>query len=219
MPRNSKKVALSKADTSQSAKWRYLLRNPDFQKDMHGLHCALRSKQGHDNISSFTEGRERIADKWGLLLIPGEAIIYWPGEDPSSDEIRDLEHYGLRPLVSYSPVESTELRDDRFLFLRVDLDQPAYVLLPLFEEELRQQTERRPRRRRRLDRVGFYLEVFDRAKDGLTFREIATELDRKPSTVKSAYITAAHNIFGPARAPTKARLPLAYFDPTARMLV
>ncbi len=213
MPRTGKDKAVSEVEAAQLVTWRYLVRNPDFQSDMQNLRQSMIDV----GLSEFMTECASVADKWGLLRIPPIAIIYWPGENLNRDEVRDAEHYGSEFAVSYSPVESTELRDDRFLFLRVDLEQPADVLLPLFQEELRQQTENRSRRRRRLDKVDFYLEVFDRAKDGATFLEIASELDRSPSTVKSAYITAAQNIFGPARAPTKDRLPLAHFDQTAHV--
>ena len=215
MPRKGKDKAVSEVEVAQLVTWRYLVRNPNFQSDMRNLRQSM--IDGPAGLSEFMSECESVADKWGLLRIPPSAIVYWPGEDLNRDEVRDTEHYGSEFAVSYSPVASTELRDDRFLFLRVDLEQPGDVLLPLFQEELRQQTEKRLRRRRRLDKVNFCLEVFDRAKDGATFLEIAAELNRRPSTVKSAYITAAHNIFGPARAPTKDRLPLAYFDLTAHV--
>ncbi len=215
MPRKGKDKAVSEVEAAQLVTWRYLVRNPDFQSDMRNLRKSM--IDGPAGLSEFMSECESVADKWGLLRIPPSAIIYWPGEDLNRDEVRDTEHYGSEFGMSYAPVASIELREDRFLHLRVDLEQPADVLLPLFQEELRQQTEKRSRRRRRLDKADFYLEVYDRAKDGATFVEIASELDRKPSTVKSAYITAAHNIFGPARAPTKDRLPLAYFDLTAHV--
>ena len=212
MPRKGKDKAVSEVEAAQLVTWRYLVRNPYFQSDMRNLRESM--IDGPAGPSEFMSECETVADKWGLLRIPPSAIIYWPGENLNRDEVRDSEHYGSDFGVLYSPVASTELREDRFLHLIVDLEQPADVLLPLFQEELRQQTEKRSRRRRRLDKADFYLEVYDRAKEGATFVEIASELDRKPKTVISAYLTASSNIFGPAPAPKKARLSLAYFDPS-----
>ncbi len=212
MPRKGKDKAVSEVEAAQLVTWRYLVRNPDFQSDMRNLRKSM--IDGPAGLSEFMSECESVADKWGLRRIPLSAIVYWPGEGLNRDEVRNAEHYGSEFAVSYSPVASTELRDDRYLFLRVDLEQPGDVLLALIQEELRQQTEKRSRRRRRLDKVDFYLEVFDRAKDGATFLEIAAELNRRPSTVKSAYLGAANRIFGPPPAPKKARLPLAYFDPS-----
>ncbi len=215
MPRKGKDKAVSEVDAAQLATWRYLVRNPKFQSDMRNLRQSM--IDGPAGLSEFTSMCESVADNWGLARIPPSAIIYWPGEDLKRHEVRDAEHYGSEFRVSYSPVASTELREDRFLHLWVDLEQPADVLLPLFQEELRQQIEKRSRRRRRLDKVDFYLEVYDRAKDGATFRKIATELKRSPSTVKSAYLMAVQNVFRSVDTPRKGRLSLPYFDPTTHV--
>ena len=152
MPRKHRNQATTQSHAVQRARWRYLLRNPDFQKDMDALYGALKS-----NGFKFAEESKRIADKWGLLRIPGEAIVYWPGGRPMSEDFEALENYGSEDIVSYSPVTATELREDRFLFLRVDLSHPADVILSLFEEELRHQIRRRPRHRP--DKIDFHLRV------------------------------------------------------------
>ena len=211
MPRKNKNQATTQSLTIQSPRWRYLLRHPDFQKDMDALNGALKG-----NGLQFDVEWERIADKWGLLRIPGEAIVYWPGGRPHPDDFRALEKYGSENLVSYSPVEATELRENRFLFLRMDLSHPADVLLPLIEEELRHQIKSRRRRRHRLDKIDFHLEVFDLAVEDLSFSEIANKVRSNVSTVKGAYLTAAKKIFGDTTRPKKKDLSLEYlknFDP------
>ncbi len=206
MPRKNRKQATTQSHAVQMARWRYLLRNPDFQKGMDALNGALKG-----NGLQFDKERERIADKWGLLRIPGEAIIYWPGGRPHPDDFESLEYYGSGDLVSYSPVAATELRENRFLFLRVDLNHPADVLLPLIEEELRHQV--RPQRRHRLDKIDFHLQVFDLAVEDLPFSEIAKKVHSNVSTVKAAYLTAGNKIFSDTKRPKKKQLSLAYFDP------
>lgn len=114
--------------------------------------------------------------------------------------------------MSYTPVVTTELKEDRFLFFRIDLEHPLEDLLSLIEKELREVYGTRPRRRRRLDRVDFQLRVFDLAEEGKTFSTIAAELQHRPSTIKSAFLVARRNVFGRAGVPSKKRLPLASFD-------
>ena len=211
MPPKSRNQATTQSHAVQITRWRYLLRNPDFQKDMDALNGALKG-----NGLQFDEERERIADKWGLLRIPGEAIAYWPGGRPHLDDFKALEKYGSEDLVSHSPVAATELRENRFLFLRVDLNHPANVLLPLIEEELRYQIRPRRRRRHRLDKLDFHLEVFDLAVEDLPFSEIANKVHSDVSTVKRAYLTATEKIFGDTNRPKKKDLSLEYlknFDP------
>src|SRR5262249_36854311 len=67
--------------------------------------------------------------------------------------------------------------------------------------------------RSRLDKVDFYLQVYDLGTQGETFSAIAARLGRRLSTVKSAFVAAGINIFGPQGAPTKRELPLIGFDP------
>ncbi len=212
MPRKGKNKAVSQVEAGQIAFWRYRLRNPNFQKDMEDLYQAFREQ----NISSNErmEKCERVADRWGLLRIPLEAIVYWPGFPLAGEDFREMESYAATPGTFYSPVAATERRDERFLFLRVDLQHPVDDLLPLIEAELRDQIGNRPPKRRHLNKVDFHLAVFDLACEGLTFASIADELGRRPSSVRSAYFAAAQRVLGPANIPEKRHLPLDYFDPT-----
>ena len=181
MPRKRETDAVVQVEASHRTRWRYILRNDEFQKAMQELHNALRSDK-----SSLLDRCEQVADKCGLLRIPLESIVFWPGYPLNREDFATLERYGTQWGVSFSSVAATELRDDRFLFLRLDLWHPADDLLPLIECELRQQIGSRRHRRRRLDKANFYLEVFDRARDGTPFSKIAAELKRSVSTVKSA---------------------------------
>ncbi len=210
MPRQTKDKAESQTAERQKARWRYLLRNLDFQKDLESLHKLQRTNKGElDWISAC----EEVADRRGLARIPGEIIIYWPGVPLEPEDYPALEQYWSQFDVSvdYSPVASTELRDDRFLFFWVDLNHPVQDLLPLIEEELREQTRHRRRRRMRADKIDFHLQVFDMARTGKTFSEIAHALLCQRSTVKSAYQLAGRRIFGPgANRPSKDALAESY---------
>ncbi len=157
---------------------------------------------------------EKVAETWGLLRIPLEAIVYWPGFPLAGEDFPEMESYAANTGTFYSPVAATERRDERFLYLRVDLQHPVDDLLPLIEIELRDQIGNRPPKRRRLDKVDFHLAVFDLACEGLTFARIADELGRRPSSVRSAYFAAAQRVLGPADVPEKRHLPLDYFNPT-----
>ena len=190
-----------------------MLRNPNFQRDMEKLHQEFQAHNIEDRIAKS----EEVANRWGLLRIPMEAIIYWPGFPLDPEDFPILEIYAAKPGTFYSPVAATELRDDRFLFLRVDLQFPAIDLIPLIESELHDQVCNRPQRRQRLDKVEFHLKVFDRATIGSTFSEIADEFNCPLTTIKSAYFSAAKLVLGPTKVPAKRRLPLDYFDPTAHM--
>ena len=202
MPRKSRKQAGSQTAERQKTRWRYLLRNPDFQNDLQSLHKLQRINKG--GLEWFN-ACEEVADKWGLVRIPGEIIIYWPGVPLEPEDYPALEQYWSQfdMSVDYSPVASTELRDDRFLFFRVDLNHPVQDLLPLIEEELREQTHHRRRKRTRADKVDFHLQVFDMASKGKTFRVIARVLSSRVSTVKSAFLSASSRIFGSDTIPSK----------------
>ena len=212
MPRKNKREAASQAEAIQITRWRYLVRNPEFQRDMCELRETFKDANGDNWISKRLDETKRIADKWGLLSIPLDAVIYWPGVGLNADEVRDTEHYGSRFGVSYTPVMVTELRDDRFLFFRVDLDYPADALLPLIGEELGQQKQVRPSHRMRLDKVDRQLAAFDLAREGHSFVDISKKLGRPLSTIKRALATAIQDIFGPTEVPNKRDLSLRFFD-------
>ncbi len=150
MPRKKVRTAAAKAQKAQEARWRYLLRNPAFHEDLQKLHRLHR--KGAD-IKKWIDELERIADKWGFLRIPPYVAAMLPFLDFPSG----VESFGAEWGLSYSPVATTELKENRFLFSRVDLDHPLEDLLPLIEKELRYVYQSRPRRRKRFDKVDFQL--------------------------------------------------------------
>src|SRR5262249_41456628 len=62
-------------------------------------------------------------------------------------------------------------------------------------------------------RVDFYLRVFDMACEGKLFRDISSELQSRISTVKSAFLAARRNIFGPGAGPSKREAALVDLGP------
>ena len=107
------------------------------------------------------------------------------------------------------------------LWISVDLNHPLDLLLSLIEAELRRAIEDRqswfkprprPYQRRCIDKVDFYLKIYDLAEKGKTFGAIAKALKRRVSTVKSAFLAARRNIFGADASLSKKTLPLVSFD-------
>jgi hypothetical protein len=107
----------------------------------------------------------------------------------------------LPPLPGVDPPKP-EPEDTRYLNMRVDLDHPVETLLPLIEKELGSHSHAYRRGRRRLDRVDFYIQVFDLAESGETFKDIARKLKCRPPTVKSAFLAARRNVFGFVAGPS-----------------
>ena len=68
MSRKSKGEAASQAEAIQITRWRYLVRNPDFQRDMCELRETFINANGDNWIGKRFDERNRIADiprRWG----------------------------------------------------------------------------------------------------------------------------------------------------------
>ena len=216
MPRKSRSQASRTLDESIGARWRFLLRNPVFQNDMQSLNDRCYGKESATKLTE--EDRREIADKWGLLSIPWEAILYWPGTPVELKDYPLLERFAKTYLIlDYSPVVVTELRDNRFLFLLLDLNHPIQDLLPLIEQELRQARTDKKQKRNRLDKAGDQIKVFDLAIEGVSFPKIAKTMGRRVSTVKEMFFSAARNVYGSPEPPSKEKQAedrlLFRFDP------
>lgn len=105
------------------------------------------------------------------------------------------------------PVPDHIPRRGRILNIRVDLSYPLDVLEKLILEELKVAAQRReqlhaqgvlPRDLERLhtNKIEFYLKVYDWAKAGLPYREIAQKLGSRKSTVQYAHVVAMRLIGG-----------------------
>ncbi len=189
--------------TAQHNRWRCLLRNPKFREDLQRLSTLPNEELFADEY--------KVAAAWGLVRIPLEAIR---GADllREPQNVRYLDPLGLEPLVAYSPIAVTGFRENH-LFLRVDLAHPAGDLTPLFHNEIRAWRQRATsKKRRRFDKVDFQLEVYDRAAAGHKFSQIATRFGCPIPTVKTAYVAALQNIYGPSESPPKKELVISNVD-------
>jgi hypothetical protein len=131
------------AEKIRETRWRYLLRNPEFQKDLH----ARRQWDGDSYLPD-------LQSKWNLddIFEWGEA---WRLQDCTLPDLRPetVEQYEalFQSFRTRPPVESSDPaysfdgdydyvlpghQPGRFLDLRVDLHYPLDVLMPLIEDEL-----------------------------------------------------------------------------------
>ena len=230
VPRRTGPEAERAAAQAVEARWRYLLRHPTFRAGLQGVLELLRSRGGH--VKAY-EASRNLADKWPLLwaiplnyfqrapdvapdAFPYFEALYTP--EPPVWAITE-DHFITADSEGAEYSNPYDFGDPKVLYLGIDLDRPRDVLLALIEEDLRKAVHERREvfgergGRRRLDKVDFYLRVYDLATRGETFSAIAAALGRRPSTVKSAFVAARINIFGPQAAPTKRELPLVGFDP------
>lgn len=239
MARKGQREAEGVTERAHLTRLQYLSRNPDFRKSLDSL-TNLRSalpepgtseltNERLDVLLGFTVRADQIAREWGIPfdLLSALAWKKWlegvepqeriPAASPLMDPPVVAWMDGVPAfMASVFGMDSTERQpeDNRYLNLRVDLDHPVEALLPLIEKELgRFSREHRQGRRRRLDTVAFHLGVFDRAEAGETFKAIASNLGKRSSTVKSAFLVARRNIYGSIPGPSKGKLPLRDFDP------
>lgn len=242
-PMGRRKDSKAVAETAQYARWRYLLRNPEFRADINDLR---RLSQAHDSesLAQRVLKERKLLTQWKLFYIP-QAIRLpkAPGVTPlpelTTETVPDYEKL-FEPPFDLSPIgplvssgwgetgEEDSWRDlaDGLLRFTVDLNYPDELILSLIQVELRSQRECRaltsehrpkPYRRLRVDKADFQLTAYDLAKGGETFGAIAKALEIRPSTAKSAYAVAARNIFFPAKAPSKREVVLSDFDPHTHM--
>jgi hypothetical protein len=209
MPRRKGPKASSWAEKERFARWRYLIRHPDFRAELRAV-----SRLYDESSEEFSQQYEALLHKWDLQYIPGEMLALLPhlGQDSLEYFLGFLESYGAKIPPYRRPVESDDPLESPFLQLTVDLRYPIDLLVSLVEEEVRFWLTERSRRRRRPDKVEFYLRVYDLAEQGQTFGAIAKALKRRVSTVKSAFLAARRIIFGSAPATSKRQLPLVSFD-------
>jgi hypothetical protein len=210
-------------------RWRLLLRNLDFRKDLEGL---LSARIGWDHPSApppqVSEKERALCEKWGAGLPTLQDLRSAPelSLDTMKDFDRLLDHEAdVAPVsVLYDqdgefPITSHMLQDLDTLYLALDLEEPLDVLLEYVQQEIRRaKKEREPylksgvRKRRRLDKIDFQLSVYDLAERSTPFSVIARDLQRQTSTVKSAFLAARRAIFGDAPGLSKTELPIASVD-------
>jgi hypothetical protein len=210
MPRTRHSQAIADLSRFKSARLLYLSRNPTFQGDLQSFR-QLRDRNLGAIPNPAVKKADQLAGKWDLDWLDVIELAHGLPTSPPQPVFAWKE--GTLVGLGQPATESPLLEHRRFLFLKVDLQHPVESLVPLVEQEIRLAAKSFPRGRRRLDHVRLHLEVFDRAADGETFASIAATVRRKPSTIKTAYLTACRNIFGSRTVLPKRRAPLAGFDP------
>ncbi len=206
-------------EVGENYKWGHLLRDGTILKE---------TWEAYDKRNAFRE-------KWELY-VPDELLYpYYNIPDISPQTVEPFESFLERKDGDFigSAVSAVDPWDvygwgeyggpprtdpgpgpGRFLEIEVDLSYPDDVILSVISEELRKarRTHPRSRQRQRFDKTDFYLNVYDLAEKGETFRAIAKSLESHVSTVKSAYLAAYRNIYGVKPKPSKRTLPMDTFD-------
>jgi hypothetical protein len=213
MSRKKSSETGAELDRADDARWRYLVRNPGFRHELKTLN-RLWFNPGPAGPPGFHAEREAAVARWNLRDIPIELIERFSFL-MAREGYAGLERHrfvdGRIELGSAVFTPIVDFRDftdasRRFLNIRIDTENPIEALVAAFEATARELLAP-AKKKRRLDKTDFYLQVFDLAESGTTFRSIAAKLASKPSTVKSAYLRASRNIFGPERGPSKKSAP------------
>ncbi len=191
-------------------KWRILLRRPEFQRDLRKYMRHLREGRGYDRKIY------ELLTSWGVAWTPSFEILHDPRVPELSQETIILyeSFFGESPL--YEPVSAFDAYDGPYdgwvrpdsvtdrgqqLLILVDLSYPPSRLMPRIEEELKAAIESRSktqrhdylpadRKRRRHDKLGSQLEVYDLYVNGEPTWKISRTLKRPLGTVRSALATA-----------------------------
>ncbi len=203
------------------AKWRILLRRPEFQRDLRKYMRHYREGGKYDRKI------DELLTSWGVAWTSSFEIFHDPRVPELSQETIILyeSFFGESPL--YEPVSAFDAYDGPYdgwvrpdsatdrgqqLLILVDLSYPPSRLMPRIEEELkaaiksRSKTQRHDylpadRKRRRHDKLGSQLEVYDLYVNGNPTWKISRMLGRSLGTVRSALATAIKLIRG-ERPPT-----------------
>ena len=185
--------------------WRLLVRNPEFQQDLEALRklrAAWLTEKTRQALDVYHSQETKICDKWGLLSFPPVAkAVSWT--DPASLEevYQDYKHHTF-PLT-FSPVFVEGVKEDRFLFLRLDTASPREDVLAALDGAVREfyRTQKdNPTRRDRPDKLEHQLAIYDcvqemRRKSGKArFDMVAHAMGKSPSTVRDAYWSVFHKI-------------------------
>lgn len=214
MPRRTRSNAVDVIRANRNARWRYLLRSLDFQRDVNLIRDGALSR-------SYAGDREarRIARRWLVrgVWIPTDFSTWQKMPAMNGATMRayealladDESGWGVDEDFTADDPYAFEDDDDsasmpgspgRFRRIYVRLDAPLDVLMALIEKDLREVKAHSGgvSRRWRADKTDFYLTVYDQAVAGKSFRDIARALDRPVSTVKTAFLVACGHIYGMA---------------------
>lgn len=194
------------------------------------------------------EAVRALADRWGLLRLPVLSRDFYAGKVVPFSELRPklsavaipqyvpkaalLEAYLFDVLRRTQAPGEVQFRD--ILELSVDLSYPTDILLEQVTTVLKQAKAQRLQVERhrgntsepriRTAQSDFQLQVYDLAKEGHTYKVIASNLRKPLSTVKSAFLSISGAIAQirpvgeepsdhPVPVPNKQTITLEGFDP------
>ena len=190
------------ANQSNLAQWRRSIRHPRFRKELGQLQQECRNEK--DEIAVH-EKIKQLFDKWDLPRLTPRLLMNLPPIDQARctdylENFLSCFEGNSGPPMGASPVDVlNHLSEDypEYVVLRVRChDHPVGELLGIIQDILARTTKKPVSYRRRLDKAKFQFQVFDLAGEAMPFDEIARQLGRSQSTIKSAYVVASKNILG-----------------------
>jgi hypothetical protein len=190
------------ANQSNLAQWRSRIRHPRFRKELGQLQQECGNEK--DEITVH-EKIKQVFNKWDLPRLTPDLLMNLPPIDQAKctqylDNFLSCFEGNSGPAMGASPVDVlNHLSEDypEYVELRVRChDHPVSELLGIIEDILTRATKETVPYRRRLDKAKFQFQVFDLAGEGMTFDDIARQLHRPESTIKSAYLVACISILG-----------------------
>jgi hypothetical protein len=205
MARKSSRQAERQHQQREFNVWRLLIRNPDFLQDLQAfrkLRAGWQVAKSREALASYHSQETRLCDKWGLLRLPPVAVeVSWTSPEDLEDIYRSYRHYTF-PLT-VSPVFVEGVKDDRFLFLRLDTSLPREDVLAALDGEVRQFYKTREvtsSRRGRPDKLDNQLAIYDRVEEmrrkspKARFDIVAQEMGKPASTIRGAYWSIYYKI-------------------------
>ena len=148
----------------------------------------------NDPMLGMPEGAwHNFNSKWGIYL--PKAALSEALPDLRQDTIDQWTAIALEePAIVPLPVKAGHSRR-KWLRLDVNLSYPRDILIERIDRELSKAMPQRSKTRRRWDKFGYYLKVYDAAKKGEPFTAIARTLRKRLSTVKSAWLAIGKAIY------------------------
>jgi hypothetical protein len=216
MPRRTNGQPKREIQREMSARWKYVLRHPDFRKDLRELRVQYRQDQHAANPI-----HKQIIEKWKLKDIPFDILTvpYISDHPPYKNAFYEticpqatirypVESHDAFEKQLHPPAIPPSLQPGQFLQISVDLSYPDTLLLSMIAGDIRSV---RPQRRHR-DSDDDYLDVYDRAEKGETFVTMAAALSESIPTLKSRLRAACRKIYGPGHIPPKWQLKTIGLD-------
>jgi len=224
MPRMQPTEASSKLRKRELDQWLYLIRNPEFQRDLRELKRQFREgqpvappkskgltalAQAPDFVRGPLDKIKDLCRKWSVRRLPFDAVLHPDIPDLSRETVPQYENFiedGIFPspvLVFADAPPPHRIAKGKLNFVVDNSSTPVEVLLALIESHLRNSRkihEGGPIRKH-LSKGRIYRQVFDRFEAGESYSAISIDLGIPKSTVQSAYLKAKLLVGGSAPVP------------------